>query len=303
MSVRATPVLERIENSIIQESTPSAASSDAAPSDSADARHMTEENAYESGNEASQGFQCTFVKNCKLTSPDRKVISHFFGRNKKATRAIPMEVWAPFCRRHYQRTRYRNVNNFGAVQMDLVRMTVKNLEAWGGIAHFELVLRKRTMQAIKREDQHDQEVRNARANGQRLPRPLEASPCPDRWLLGYLGKKKTFPDVATFIDTIEKYVRDNNCKPPEFEILPTFKPGQLALLEAKSHKDVSKPAGISKHSTRRGSSSSRSAVARSRRVISPQTTPKTTPKVITRSRTPNFTGTTTRRLVRGTRSA
>lgn len=265
---------------------------------------MSEDDASQSGNDASnvpRGFQCTFVQNCKLTSPDRKVISHFFGRNKKATRAIPMEVWAPFCRRHYQRTRYRNVNNFGVVQMDLVRMTVKNLEAWGGIAHFELVLRKRTMQAIKREDQYRQEVQDARANGRTIPPVLEASPCPDRWLLGYLGKKKSFQEVSIFVDTIEKHVRDNNCKPPEFEILPTFKPGQLALLEAKSHKDVSKPVGMTKRSTRRGSSSSRS-VARSRKVISPQTTPKATSKVITRSRTPNVTGTPTRRLVRGTRS-
>ena len=188
--------------------------------------------------------------------------------------------------------------------MDLVRMTVKNLEAWGGIAHFELVLRKRTMQAIKREDQYEQEVRNARANGERLPRPLEASACPDRWLLGYLGKKKSFQDVTAFIDTIDTHVRDKNCKPPEFEILPTFKPGQLALLEAKAHKDVSKPTGITKRSTRRGSSSSRSTAARSRKASTPQNTPRATSRAITRSRAPNVSGTTIRRrLVRGIRSA
>ncbi|KAL3477726.1 hypothetical protein BJX99DRAFT_257098 [Aspergillus californicus] len=40
--------------------------------------------------------------------PLRKVVSHIFGRNKKVTKRIPVWIWEYWCRRHYQRTRYRS---------------------------------------------------------------------------------------------------------------------------------------------------------------------------------------------------
>ncbi|KAF7174093.1 hypothetical protein CNMCM6106_008200 [Aspergillus hiratsukae] len=38
----------------------------------------------------------------------RKLISHIFGRNKTSTKLFPAHVWVHYCRKHYQRARYRS---------------------------------------------------------------------------------------------------------------------------------------------------------------------------------------------------
>lgn len=72
----------------------------------------------------------------------RKVISHIFGRNKKCTIGIPDYVWIYYCRKHYQRARYRT-NEWPFRQCDLVMDTVRNMRAWGGVESFDLRLRRR----------------------------------------------------------------------------------------------------------------------------------------------------------------
>ena len=260
-------------------------------------------------------FQCSFCKNCPLMSADqheRKVISHFFGRNKKCTRAIPENVWAMFCRRHYQRSRYRNVHNFGSVQMDLIRKTVENLEDWGEVAHFELTLRKRTMMAIKCEDEYNQKVEDSRADDRHTPPAPKASRCADRWLFAYLGKRKSFDDVYDFVDVVQEHITQNKCKLPEFEILPTYKPGRMNIQEKtkKTAKHSAKPAGVVKRSNKRNSTSSRSD-SLSKTTVTPNRTPMATPRLthraieprsgrgsISNGRTPNDNTGPTRRLVR-----
>ena len=272
----------------------------------------TVDRTHKSGH-VSAGFQCSFCKDCPLMSADqheRKVISHFFGRNKKCTRAIPENVWAMFCRRHYQRSRYRNVHNFGSVQMDLIRKTVENLEDWGGIAHFELTLRKRTLMAIKHEDEHDQEVEDSTTNDS--PSAPKALRCADRWLITYLGKKKSFDDVYDFVDVVQEHIQQNKSKLPEFEILPTFKPGRMDIQEKKQKKakKSSKPAGVTKRSTKRKLTNSRSAsmsIATATPNRTPTLAPRLTPRTIeprsgrgsvSHSRTMNGNPAPTRRLVR-----
>ncbi|KAL8946270.1 MAG: hypothetical protein Q9183_007929, partial [Haloplaca sp. 2 TL-2023] len=45
---------------------------------------------------------------CTLSSGDhRKVVSHIFGRNKRCTHQIPEDCWIKYCRKHYQRQKYR----------------------------------------------------------------------------------------------------------------------------------------------------------------------------------------------------
>ncbi|MCJ1382252.1 hypothetical protein MMC17_005365 [Xylographa soralifera] len=234
--------------------------------------------SYKSWNDVPMEFRCTFVEGCILDSPDRKVISHFFGRNKKCTRAIPEDVWAPFCRRHYQRTRYRNVNNFGGVQLDLVRRTVENLQNWGGVLHFELILRKRAMQAIKRDERNNREEKDSRPSTMRCSPNPDKGPCAETWLVPYLGKGKSFEEILKFVDLIEEHVTDNNCKPPEFEILPFYKPGRMNVpTSKKTLKRTAKPEGIRKRQTGRTASASRSAV-QSKSVATAKSTPSTTPK-------------------------
>ncbi|MCJ1389012.1 hypothetical protein MMC18_001865 [Xylographa bjoerkii] len=258
-------------------------------SDGSEEEGSGKKSSYKSWNDVPLEFRCTFVEGCILDSPDRKVISHFFGRNKKCTRAIPEDVWAPFCRRHYQRTRYRNVDNFGGVQLDLVRRTVENLQNWGGVAHFELILRKRAMQAIKRDEKHDREQKiNPRSTTTRISPNPDKSRCAETWLVPYLGKQKSFEDILKVVDLIEEHVTDNNCKPPEFEILPFYKPGRMNLpTSKKTLKETSKPKGIRKHQSGRTSSRSRSAVqskgiatTKSTPTGTPNTTPRLTPRTL-----------------------
>ncbi|MCJ1285023.1 hypothetical protein MMC26_004360 [Xylographa opegraphella] len=252
---------------------------DYASEDSEKVRPGTKPN-YKSWNDVPVEFRCTFVEGCVLDSPDRKVISHFFGRNKKCTRAIPEDVWAPFCRRHYQRTRYRNVDNFGGVQLDLVRRTVENLQNWGGVSHFELILRKRAMQAIKRDERHTREEKSSHPSTMRVRPNQEKSPGAETWLLPYLGKRKSFEEILQFVDLIEERVTENNSKLPEFEILPCYKPGRMNIpTSKKTLKGTAKPAGIRKRQIGRTASASRSAAQSKSVATTPATTPMTTPSL------------------------
>ncbi|PGH01539.1 hypothetical protein AJ79_07887 [Helicocarpus griseus UAMH5409] len=75
----------------------------------------------------------------------RKVISHIFGRNKKCTVGIPECVWIYYCRKHYQRARYRTAE-WPFRQCDLAVDTIENMRAWGGVESFNLQLRRRETQ-------------------------------------------------------------------------------------------------------------------------------------------------------------
>jgi hypothetical protein len=64
----------------------------------------------------------------------RKAMSHVFGRNKNCTRSIPDRVWPWFCRKHYQRGRYRNGHDYAKKQVWAVTVQVLRLEAWSNLA-------------------------------------------------------------------------------------------------------------------------------------------------------------------------
>jgi len=161
--------------------------------------------------------KCTFSPGCNLDSPDRRVISHFFGRNKRETRAIPDECWGGYCRQHYQRARYRqSVDQFALTQMYLVHKTVENLEKWGGVLDWHIAVRKRAVDQIAREDGE------AALSG----KPITQS-CRERAVVSFTGKHKTFADVYAMIDTVEKFIGDNLCEALEFEVVPQFHPDYL----------------------------------------------------------------------------
>lgn len=67
---------------------------------------------------------------CKLNSQPRKAISHLFGRNKLCTRSVPSHVWVHYCRKHYQRCRYRNSADFSMKQAKLVMDTIFRVQVW-----------------------------------------------------------------------------------------------------------------------------------------------------------------------------
>ncbi|KAL1953914.1 hypothetical protein VTO42DRAFT_2036 [Malbranchea cinnamomea] len=89
-------------------------------------------------------IQCQFSgETCSTESTHfRKVISHIFGRNKKCTIGIPDYVWIYYCRKHYQRARYRT-GEWPFRQCDLAMDTIRNMREWGGVESFDLQLRRR----------------------------------------------------------------------------------------------------------------------------------------------------------------
>ena len=179
--------------------------------------------------------KCTYMSSCNLESPDRRVISHFFGRNKKETRAIPDECWVCYCRQHYQRARYRqSAGAFAQTQMRLVRETVEKLEEWEGVVEWHIAIRKRNAEMIAQEDA-------AAAQAAQQNRTAPEQTCRERVLLPYVGKNKSFADVYAVITTVEDYSRKKQTEALEFELVPQYRPGYLANGKTSGKRRGSKP--------------------------------------------------------------
>lgn len=73
---------------------------------------------------------CLFIENCSSRENIRKAISHIFGRNKVCTRRIPERVWVSVCRKHYQRTRYRQGAAYAKTQVHFVFSQIVRLLFW-----------------------------------------------------------------------------------------------------------------------------------------------------------------------------
>ncbi|KAL8966615.1 MAG: hypothetical protein Q9197_005885 [Variospora fuerteventurae] len=152
--------------------------------------------------------------NCTLSSGDhRKVVSHIFGRNKRCTHQIPEDCWIKYCRKHYQRQKYRCPADWFETQLTLVDSQIKRMEDWGGITSWTVAIRKKEREML--------DVENAYiAQHNRLP---DGPTCRERFLLPYLGSNKTFQDIRDLIDIINKECDDTNTKSlPSFELLPVI---------------------------------------------------------------------------------
>ncbi|ROV96397.1 hypothetical protein VSDG_05449 [Cytospora chrysosperma] len=113
---------------------------------------------------------CMYIESCTTGSQLRKAISHLFGRNKLCTKAIPTHIWVHYCRKHYQRSRYRDVDAYALRQVDLVLEQIQRVQDWsddnvrnnrrgdGVLKHWTLQARKREakrLQAASRKRQFD----------------------------------------------------------------------------------------------------------------------------------------------------
>jgi hypothetical protein len=56
-------------------------------------------------------------------------------------------VWVHYCRKHYQRARYR-ARAWPSTQCDLLLDSLDRMEAWGGVEGFEVVLRRREKERL-----------------------------------------------------------------------------------------------------------------------------------------------------------
>ena len=90
-------------------------------------------------------IKCVAVSTCVANSEDhRKVVSHIFGRNKSCTRDLPNNLWIYWCRKHYQRFKYRaeDAEKWHTRQMELVRQQLRIFENWGQVRSWTIALRK-----------------------------------------------------------------------------------------------------------------------------------------------------------------
>ena len=160
--------------------------------------------------------KCMFTENCDTGTSPRKAISHFFGRNKACTLKIPMHVWVHYCRKHYQRIRYRNSKDYSLIQIDLVKTQVKMLQEWSRlnqesgeglyIKDWVLSLRKREQQRLE-----------VQGTGQS---PEGTSSVP-QWLRSSLGDGYSTEEILAIVERVKLELADKTLEEiPEIEFLP-----------------------------------------------------------------------------------
>ncbi|KAI9887178.1 MAG: hypothetical protein M1823_001005 [Watsoniomyces obsoletus] len=170
---------------------------------------------------------CSYTEHCTTGSPLRKVVSHIFGRNKLCTRQIPKGAWVHYCRKHYQRSRYRNPHGFALLQCDLVRKQIDRLRQWGGVRDWIVKIRKREEERLMRENA---ELAAAGPNGLNGPNATPAGYNNTNaqgangggwgWLVQVTGGGKTTEEVMQILDRIETEIDTSAWNFPDIEILP-----------------------------------------------------------------------------------
>ncbi|KAA8569666.1 hypothetical protein EYC84_001265 [Monilinia fructicola] len=186
--------------------------------------------------DADQPPDCMYIPNCDTGSQPRKAISHIFGRNKMCTRLIPQSVWVHYCRKHYQRSRYRNPKEYAKLQCDLVQQQIRRVHDWsqqnhrrgepGTIRDWGIAIRKREQ---KRLDELKGSGRKRRASAfddeddgddDASPRPPTAVP---DWLLSVIGSGYTTEEILEIFNRLHQEVLDDllPCF-PDVEILPNI---------------------------------------------------------------------------------
>ena len=160
---------------------------------------------------------------CYLASTDhRKIVSQYFGRNKRCTQLLADRLWLVWCRKHYQQRRY-NLQQEGTwhlKKLELIRLQVKQFQDLTDIVCWDITLHKTEQVLLARE--------NAAAEVPGANPP--ASPVWERFLEPYLGGNKTYEQLYAVLRVIEAefqttafLARDNKDKDmPAIEFLPSF---------------------------------------------------------------------------------
>ncbi|KAK3308017.1 uncharacterized protein B0T15DRAFT_549931 [Chaetomium strumarium] len=181
---------------------------------------------------------CKWDPKCPLVfgendPPTRKSMSHIFGRNKTCTRSIPFHVWLSFCRKHYQRERYRNIAEYVANLAQIVEIQVLRVESWsyynhhsgtpenGIVQSWAIQLRKR--QALLLEKKKAEAKAEAEGEQAMSPQPSSSVvPVPD-WVHDWVGQDYTAATIQKFLIKIyDELLNSRLGQFPEIEILPTI---------------------------------------------------------------------------------
>ncbi|KAM6487370.1 hypothetical protein HDV62DRAFT_152118 [Trichoderma sp. SZMC 28011] len=205
--------------------------------------------------------RCMFVNDCQTGSQLRKAISHLFGRNKACTLRIPKQVWVYYCRKHYQRIRYRNAKTYPLNQMYLVKMQINRLQRWSSenqrqgtgpyIKLWTLALRKREQSRLDKEGGAAEE-----GEDEALEAP-NSSAAPD-WIIQRLGTGYTTEQMLEVADRLYLEIENGTLgQVPEVEFLPDItesEAGNIAkLVRSRKQARTAAPAVEAKASKRRSS--------------------------------------------------
>jgi len=180
---------------------------------------------------------CMYIPNCDTGSTLRKAVSHIFGRNKMCTRLIPEHIWVFYCRKHYQRSRYRNPMEYAKLQCDLVQKQIRAIREWsdnnkknglpGEVIDWELAVRKREAKRLS-EKKAASRKRTASAafadsSDEGEDGGREPSTAVPAWLVAQCRKGYSTKEVLKiFYQLHEQILNDvHNCF-PDIEILPNI---------------------------------------------------------------------------------
>lgn len=193
---------------------------------------------------AADAVICMYIENCDTGSQPRKAISHIFGRNKMCTRLIPSHVWVHYCRKHYQRSRYRNPKEYAKLQCDLVQQQIRRVYEWslenkkngtaGVVQDWGLSVRKREKKRLddlgggrKRraamlDGNDDDEAENFDNSASTTGSPIPATAVPD-WLLSLCGKGYSTQEILEIFNRLHtEILQDRMTCFPDIEILPNI---------------------------------------------------------------------------------
>ncbi|KAK3707820.1 hypothetical protein LTR37_011822 [Vermiconidia calcicola] len=137
----------------------------------------------------------------------RKVISNFFGRNKKETNLIDNNVWHNYCRKDYQRATYRaSIQSDEAkcnYYIDNIEMQLVRLQLWRPDAKFQVQLSKG---AKTRLGQYYKELSKNGGNKAKAAKSVQKTA-----EIGTKGKKKPLSLEDGFPIEHMKHFDDNFC--------------------------------------------------------------------------------------------
>lgn len=181
------------------------------------------------------GIVCMYKPDCDTGSQLRKAISHIFGRNKTCTRNIPPHVWVHFCRKHYQRSRYRNAQEWAKVQCDLVQTQIRRVQEWsdenkrngqpGIVQEWSLSMRKREQNRVQEKTIRKRSYRDeSDDDDDTMPdsATLNGTAVPD-WLRGKCGDGYSTVEIQDIVARLKKEMDETNMTQiPDIEILPNI---------------------------------------------------------------------------------
>lgn len=205
---------------------------------------------------------CMYRGDCQTGSQLRKAISHIFGRNKLCTRMIPTGVWVHYCRKHYQRTRYRNGGEYPQRQIGLVQEQIKRVQAWSDanqrrvkgpiLLDWSLAVRKREQMRLdskmaatgkKRPFQEDAEEEEEEAYDEDRT-DLSGTAVPD-WIVRDIGKDYKTNEILEIVEHLKLDIDQGRLQQiPDIEILPNILPDKdnnEAVANAKKQANKRRP--------------------------------------------------------------